>query len=166
MGIRSWLLKPYLETLEAQSKELSNLKARVGTLEAELKALKEDNIRVRDELREVLKALNEKADKADIQDLRLRLNSLMKTLDGLIMKIESLEIGLQGDHLLTDDEAKKELILRLIREGYNTPKELKTMVPFGNKKLYEVLKELEHEGLIKKLKKKRKVVFVIEEGAY
>ena len=163
MGIREWLLKPYLEKT---SKDLSDLKVRVDTLEAELKALKEDNIRVRDELREVLRALNEKADKADIQDLRLRLNSLMKTLDGLIMKIEGLEIGLQGDHLLTDDEAKKELILRLIREGYNTPKELKAMVPFGNKKLYEVLRELEREGLIKKLKKRRKVIYVAEEGAY
>ena len=159
VGFRRWIIG-------IDPDEVKALESKVEILEAELKALKEDNIKVHDELREVLKVLNEKADKVDIQDLRLRFNSFMKTLDSLIMKIESLEIGLQGDHLLADDEAKKELILRLIREGYNTPKELKTMVPFGNKKLYEVLKELEREGLIKKLKKRRKVVFVIEEGTY
>ena len=152
MGIREWILKPYLQRLQ--------------TLEDEVKSLREDNLKVRDELRDLLKALNEKADKDDLKDVRLRLNSLMKTLDSLITKIEGLEIGLQRDQILTDDEAKKELILRLIREGYNAPKELKAMVPFGNKKLYEILTELERKGLIKKLKKKRKVVYVAEGEAY
>ncbi|MCD6445965.1 helix-turn-helix transcriptional regulator [Candidatus Bathyarchaeota archaeon] len=42
----------------------------------------------------------------------------------------------------------------------------KSMIPFGNKKLYEILTELEREGLIKKLKKKRKVYYIAEEEAY
>ena len=152
MGIRDWILKPYLEKLKA--------------LEDEVNALRGDNLKVMEELRDILKALNEKADKDELKDVRLRLNSLMKTLDALTMKMEGLEISLQRDKILADDEAKKELILRLIQEGYNTPKELKAMVPFGNKKLYEVLKELEAQGLIKKLKKKRKVGYVAEERAY
>ena len=152
MGLRKWLLRPYLKAMEDQSKELLKLKAEVERLNVEL--------------REILKTLNEKADKDDLKDVRLRLNSLEKTLDNIITKIEGVEIGLQGDQLLTSDEAKKELILRLIREGYNTPKELKAMVPFGNKKLYEILKELEQKGLIRKIKKKRKVVYIAEEAAY
>ena len=152
MGLREWLLKPYLERLKF--------------LEDEVKGLKEDNLKVRDELQGVLKALNDKADKDDIKDVRLRINSLMKALDSLIMKIEGLEISLQRGQTLADDEAKKELVLRLIREGYNTPKGLKSMVPFGNKKLYEILRELERDGLIKTLKKKRKVYYITEEEAY
>ena len=159
MGIREWILKPYLDELEQQSRELSNLKA-------EVKGLKESNLKMRDELQGLLKALNDKADKDDLKDVRLRLNSLMQTLDSLIMKMEGLEISLQRDQILADDEAKKELVIRLVREGYNTPKGLKSMVPFGNKKLYEILSELEKEGLIKTLKKKRKIVYVAEEEAY
>ncbi len=152
MGLRNWLLRPYLERLQA--------------LEAELKSLREDNLKVRDELREVLKILNEKAEKDDLKDLRLRLNSIEYTLDSFIRQVEALEISLKGDRLLADDKTKEELILHLIREGYNTPKELKAMVPFGNKKLYEILKELEQKGLVRKIKKKRKVYYVAEEEAY
>ena len=159
MGIREWILKPYLDELEQQSRELSNLKA-------EVKGLKESNLKMRDELQGLLKALNDKADKDDLKDVRLRLNSLMQTLDSLIMKMEGLEISLQRDQILADDEAKKELVLKLIKEGYNTPKGLKSMVPFGNKKLYEILSELEKQGLIKTLKKKRKVYYILEEEAY
>ena len=90
----------------------------------------------------------------------------MQTLDSLIMKMEGLEISLQRDQILADDEDKKELVIRLIREGYDTPKGFKSMVPFGNKKLYEILTELEKEGLTKKLKKKQKVFYVTGEEAY
>ena len=152
MGLREWILKPYLDKLKA--------------LEDQVKTLNENNLKVRDELQGLLKALNNKADKDDLKDVRLRLNSLMQTLDSLIMKMEGLEISLQRDQILADDEAKKELVIRLVREGYNTPKGLKSMVPFGNKKLYEILSELEKEGLIKTLKKKRKIVYVAEEEAY
>lgn len=152
MGLRSWLLKPYLERLQA--------------LEDEVKDLKENSHDVRNELQDILKALNEKADKDDLKDVRLRVNSLMQSLDSIIMKMEGLEISLQRDQILADDEAKKELVLKLIREGYNTPKGLKSMVPFGNKKLYEILSELEKQGLIKTLKKKRKVYYILEEEAY
>jgi len=152
LGLREWLFKPYLERLQA--------------LEDEVKDLKENSHDVRNELQDILKALNEKADKDDLKDVRLRVNSLMQSLDSIIMKMEGLEISLQRDQILADDEAKKELVLKLIREGYNTPKGLKSMVPFGNKKLYEILSELEKQGLIKTLKKKRKVYYILEEEAY
>lgn len=145
MGLREWILKPYLDRLKVMENEVRTL---------------------RDDLKDVLKALNEKADRDDIKDLRLRLNSLEKSLDNLITKMEAFEIGLQRDQILADDEAKKELVLRLIRQGYDTPKRLKEVVPFGNKKLYEILKELERQGLIKTLKKKRKVIYIAEEEAY
>jgi len=152
MGLREWILKPYLDKLEA--------------LEGEVKSLKENYHNVRNDIQDILKALNEKADKDDLKDVRLRLNSLMQSLDSIIMKMEGLEISLERDQILSDDEAKKELVLRLIREGYNTPKGLKSMVPFGNKKLYEILSELKKKSLIKTLKKKRKAVYISEEDAY
>jgi len=62
---------------------------------------------MRDELQGLLKVLNDKADKDDLKDVRLRLNSLMQTLDNLIMRMEGLEISLQRDQILTHDEDKK-----------------------------------------------------------
>ena len=61
MGLREWLFKPYLERLQA--------------LEDEVKDLKENSHDVRNELQDILKALNEKADKDDLKDVRLRVNS-------------------------------------------------------------------------------------------
>jgi len=152
VGIRSWILKPYIERLQA--------------LEDEVRDLKENSHNVRNELQDILKALNGKADKDDLKDVRLRVNSLMQSLDSIIMKMEGLEISLERDQILADDEAKKELVLKLIKEGYNTPKGLKSMVPFGNKKLYEILEDLKKKGLIKTLKKRRKVYYIPEEEAY
>lgn len=163
MGLRSWFLGFDPKEMERKFKEMEK---KITYLENSLKLLKLELKEVAQTHRQILMNLNDKADKDDLKDVRLRLNSLTQTLDNLIMKIEGLEISLQRDQILTDDEAKKELILRLIREGYNTPKELKSMVPFGNKKLYEILTELEKKGLIKKLKKKRKVVYIAEEEAY
>jgi len=163
MGLRSWILGFDPKEVEGKFKEMEK---KITYLENSLKLIKLELKEVTQTHRQILMNLNEKADKDDLKDVRLRLNSLTQTLDNLIMKIEGLEISLQRDQILTDDEAKKELILRLIREGYNTPKELKSMVPFGNKKLYEILTELEKKGLIKKLKKKRKVVYIAEEEAY
>lgn len=152
--MREWLLKPYLDELKA--------------LRGEVEHLKEEDLKLRGELLEVLKALNEKADKGDLEDVRLRLNSLARSLDNLIQQMEALEISLQRDQILAGDEAKKALVLKLIQEGYNSPKGLKAMVPFGNKKLYQLLEELEREGLVRKLKKGRKVYYIttaeVEEG--
>ena len=159
MGIRRWILG-------IDPDEVKALASRVEALEAEVKTLKEENIKVRDELHDVLKALNEKAEKDDIKDVRMRLNSLEKALDNIITRMEAQEIILRREEILSDKDAQKELVLRLIREGYTQPTKILDMVPFGSKRLYEILKELEAERLIKKIKKKRKVYYVAEEEAY
>jgi len=167
LGLLRWLLGFDPDDLRRELAELERLKAEVEDLRARVEqaeklrvklGLTEDKLRA--EILEVLKALDRKADKADLEDVRLRLNSLMKTLDSLAQQIEALNISLKRDQFLATGEGQKELILRLIREGYNTPSELKRVAPFGSKKLYEILRELEREGLVEKIKRGRRVYYV------
>lgn len=176
MGLREWILKPYLDKLQALEQEVKALDARlqalddvsrkVDVMEERLKVMENEVRTLRDDLKDVLKALNDKANKDDLKDLRIRLNSLEKALDNIITRMEAQEIILKGEEILSDKEAQKELVLKLIREGYNQPSRILEMVPFGAKRLYEILDELEKNLLIKKIKKKRKVYYIAEEEAY
>ncbi|WP_456328630.1 helix-turn-helix domain-containing protein [Archaeoglobus sp.] len=160
MGLRSWLLGFDPEEVKALKAEVKELRARVEQVEKLRVKLGLTEEKLRAEILEVLKALDRKADKVDLEDVRLRLNSLMKTLDALTQQIEALNISLKRDQILATEERQKELILRLILEGYNTPSELKRVAPFGSKKLYEILRELEREGLVEKIKRGRRVYYV------
>ena len=84
MGLREWLLKPYLEELKV--------------LREEVKSIKEDNLKVRDELQDMLKekellkiqrALEDKADKKIIER---ELESLSKLVMIAYNKLKDLEV--------------------------------------------------------------------------
>ena len=124
MSLRRWLLGFDPNEVKALKAEVEDLRARVEQVEKLRVKLGLTEEKLRAELLEVLKALDRKADKPDLEDVRLRLNSLMKTLDALTQQIETLNISLKRDQILATEEGQKELILRLIREGYNTPSEL------------------------------------------
>jgi len=152
LGLRSWLLGDYAKRIEA--------------LETLVKELKDSQAEILKELKDIHKALGSKANYDDIKDLRLRLNNVIQSLESLQSQIESLSLWSQREQILESDVAKKDLVLRLISKGYDTPKELKVMVPFGSKKLYEILRELERDGLIKTIKIKRRVYYKLKEEAY
>jgi len=124
LSLRRWLLGFDPNEVKALKAEVEDLRARVEQVEKLRVKLGLTEEKLRAELLEVLKALDRKADKPDLEDVRLRLNSLMKTLDALTQQIETLNISLKRDQILATEEGQKELILRLIREGYNTPSEL------------------------------------------
>ena len=60
---------------------------------------------------------------------------------------------------MSEDE-EKQLVLSLIRKGAHSPSELKRLVPFGVGKLYRILRELEMDGLIRNLEKKKNRKYV------
>ncbi|NPB03990.1 MAG: hypothetical protein GXO39_06210 [Thermotogae bacterium] len=155
VGIRSWLLKPYLEALEAQSKELSNLKAKVEDLKERLRSLEDLRQKV-EVMEERLRAFDNLIEQE--KDTRIWLRSLMKELEEVKLELEAIKLGSAPEQSLEmgfSEEDEKQLVLALIRKGAHSPSELKRLVPFGVGKLYRILKELEKEGLIRNVGKKR-----------
>ncbi|NJE50065.1 hypothetical protein E3E30_10920 [Thermococcus sp. 9N3] len=155
MGIRSWLLRPYLDNLEAQSKELLNLKAEIEYLKERLRTLEEVGRRV-ELLEERLRAFDTLIEQE--KDTRIWLRSLIKELEEVKLELEAIKLGSAPKQSLTSsfsEDEERQLVLALIKKGAHSPSELKRLVPFGVGKLYRILRELEKDGLIRNVGKKR-----------
>ena len=96
MGLREWLLKPYLEELKV--------------LREEVKSIKEDNLKVRDELQDMLKekellkiqrALEDKADKKIIERELESLSKLVMIVYDKLKELEAYSEVSLGESLLT-----------------------------------------------------------------
>ena len=154
MGLRSWILGDY-------AKDLQRLEERVKTLEAKVNDLAKFNQDTLKELLQLQKNLEAKADKREVER---ELESLSKLVMAVYDKIKELEAYSEfspGESL--DPESEEILVLDLIRQGYTSPSELVSRLKFGNKKLYAILKRLEAKGKLRKLRKKRKVHYVLIE---
>lgn len=155
MGLRSWILGDYV-------KELQQLEERVKTLEEKVNDLGKSQEETLRELLQLQKSLEEKANR---KDMERELESLSKLVMAVYDKLKELEAYSEfspGESL--DPESEEILVLDLIRQGYTSPSELVSRLKFGNKKLYAILKRLEAKGKLRKLRKKRKVHYVLVEG--
>jgi len=154
LGFREWILGPYAKDLEE--------------LKSEVKDLKENYHNVRDDIQDILKQLLEiqraLEDKADKKTMERELESLSKLVMAVYDKLKDLEAYSEvslGESL--DQKDEELLVLDLLRQGYTSPSELVSRLKFGNKKLYAILKRLEAQGKVRKLRKKKKVYYVIVE---
>jgi len=147
VGLREWILGPYAKDLEE--------------LKSEVKNLAKD---YQDTLKELLKIQRALEDKADKKAVERELESLSKLVMIVYDKLKELEAYSEvslGESL--DPESEEVLVLDLIRQGYTSPSELVSRLKMGNKKLYEILKRLEAKGKVRKLRKGKKVHYVLVE---
>ena len=92
------------------------------------------------------------------------LESLSKLVMAVYDKIKDLEVVEEfslGESL--DKNEEELLVLDYLRQGYTSPSELVSRLKMGNKKLYEILKRLEAKGKVRKLRKGKKVHYVLVE---
>lgn len=155
--LREWLLKPYLERLKALDDKLNSLENKLQVIDDMLKQLQMS--KVDKDTFHLLKALVEKDGTT--------LKSLQKEIENMRLEIEGLKLHSEMEQIeakeLTKEEAKA-LLLDLIKKGYHSPTELKKLVPFGVNKMYKLLEELEKDGIIRKIGKKKKRKYIpIEE---
>jgi len=161
VGLRSWILGPYVRDLEKLAQETKELKTEVKELKVKLEDLARFHQDTLKELLEVRKALESKADK---REMERELESLSKLVMAVYDKLKELEAYSEfspGESL--DSESEEILVLDLIRQGYTSPSELVSRLKFGNKKLYAILKRLEAKGKLRKLRKKHRVHYVLAE---
>ena len=160
MGIRSWLLKPYLEALETQMKELSNLKAEVEDLRERLRALEKVGQRV-ELLEERLKVLDYVSDST--KENRLWIKELLKDIENLKLEIEALKLKSEADSSNKAELDELDLEARvydLIRKGQTSPTKIAQTLGISKDKLYRILKRLQDARLITTIGKGRKKKYV------
>ena len=153
MGLRSWILGDYAQDLESLKVEVEDLKERLNQLENI-----EGRVKILEERLKVLDHLLEQE-----KDNRIWLRSLMKELEDVRLELEAIKLGStpeQSPGISMSEEEEKQLVLALIRKGAYSPSELKRLIPFGVGKLYRILRELERDGLIRNIGKKKKRKYV------
>ena len=153
MGIREWILKPYLQRLQVLEDKLTQLEDKIQTLDGTLRQLQTSKVD-----KETFRLLQKLVDSNGIT-----LRSLQKEIENMRLEIESLKLHSEMEQLKTTElsrEEAKALLLDLIKKGHHSPTELKRLIPFGVNKMYKLLEELEKDGLIRKIGPKRKRKYI------
>lgn len=160
VGLREWILKPYVQDLQELKSKLTNLEAQVQEVNQRL-------AKVEAELYELNK---NKADKERLRLIEKELEQvenitgyLFDTLRDLSRLAEAEEKGSGSEHSGTI-MSEEELLLELIRRGYDSPRNLAKKAKIGVGRMYEILERLEAEGKIRTIKKGRKKKIIIIEG--
>jgi len=160
MGIRSWLLRPYIEALEVQSNRLSNLEAEVENLKEKLRSL-EDISRKVELLEERLKVLDYVSDST--RENRLWIKELLKDIEDLKLEIEALKLKSEADSSNKAELDELDLEARvydLIRKGQTSPTKIAQTLGISKDKLYRILKRLQDARLITTIGKGRRKKYV------
>lgn len=153
MGIRSWILGPYVQEIEDLKEELQDLKTR-------LEALEKVNHKM-ELLEERLKILDIVS--ADVKDNRLWIRELLKDIEDLKLEIEALKLKSTADSSTKeklDDIELEARVYELIQKGYHSPTKLAQILGISKDKLYRILKRLQEVRLITTKGKGRKKKYV------
>jgi len=167
VGVRKWLfgfdpdevkdeIKELVEKNKRLEESIQNIGTQLHSLEHQMRILENE--------------LKSKVDKDTFALLQriveqngTTIKSLQKEIEDIRVEIESFRLHSEMEQIdmkeMTDEESKA-LIYNLIKKGYHSATELKRLVPFGVNKLYRLLKELEKDGIIRKIGKKRKTKYI------
>jgi len=153
VGLREWILKPYLTRLQA--------------LEGEVKILnkKLDSLRV-----EVLELHKNKADKERLHLIEKEMESvenLNRYLFDIVKELRNYvyaEIEGSASEPRENQQTLEEALIELIKQGYDSPKNLAKKAKIGVGRMYEILERLEKENRVRTIKKgRKKKIIVIED---
>ena len=155
MGLRSWILGDY-------AKDLQRLEERVRVLEGRVNDLTKFNQDTLKELFQLQKSLEAKADKKEVDK---ELESLSRLVMAMYDKLKELESVPELSSLESLEPNEKELlVLDYIRRGEGSPSKLLSRLQISSRDLYDILKRLEAKGKVRKLRKGRRVYYVLVEG--
>jgi uncharacterized membrane protein len=168
MGLRAWLLGMDPEEVKALAyhvqeleKEVIQLKAQVrGLTEVQTRALK-DLLRIQANMDKLRDKLENKADKKEVDK---EFESLSRLVMAVYDKLKELESVSELSSLESLESNEKELlVLDYIRRGEGSPSKLLSRLQLSSRELYDILRRLEKKKKIGKVRKGRKVYYVLIE---
>lgn len=162
MGLRKWILGFDPDEFH----ELKTAIIRISNIEKEIQEVKE-------RIKELQRLLNDKADRQSVDLLskmleteRKIVDSLEKELKEVKLKFDTMELSselYETQKVPIDDFELEERVIKLISQGHNSPTELIHMLGISADKLYKVINQLITSRRIKKIKKGRKVYYILIE---
>jgi len=162
VGLRKWILG--FDPNEFY--ELKTTLIRIENIEKEIQEVKEN-------IKELQRILNDKADKQTVDLLSKMLETERKIVDSLEqelkeikLKFDTLELSselVEAQKVPADDFELEERLIKLISQGHNSPTELIRMLGISADKLYQIINRLISSRKIKKIKKGRKVYYILIE---
>ncbi|RLC85103.1 hypothetical protein DRN43_02330 [Thermococci archaeon] len=153
MGLREWLLKPYLHRLQALEAQVQDINKKLDTLRAEILELHK-NKADKDRLSLIERELE------SIENLNRYLFDIVKELRTCVYA----EIEGSGSEPRENQQTLEEALIELIKQGYDSPKKLARKAQIGVGRMYEILERLEKENRIRTIKKgRKKKIIVIED---
>jgi len=162
VGLRKWILGFDPDEFN----ELKTALIRVENIEKEIQEVKE-------RIKELQRLLNDKADRQTVDLLskmleteRKIVDSLEKELKEVKLKFDTLELSSELSEIQKvpiDDFELEERVIKLISQGHNSPTELIRMLGISADKLYQIINRLITSRRVKKIKKGRKVYYILVE---
>lgn len=162
VGLRKWILGFDPDEFH----ELKTAIIRISNIEKEIQEVKEH-------IKEVQRSLNDKADKQTVDLLSKMLETDRKIVDSLEEELKEIKLKFGTLELYSelsetqkvpiDDFELEERLIKLISQGHNSPTELIHMLGISADKLYKVINQLITSRRIKKIKKGRKVYYILVE---
>jgi len=162
VGLRKWILGFDPDEFH----ELKTAIIRISNIEKEIQEVKE-------RIKELQRLLNDKADRQSVDLLskmleteRKIVDSLEKELKEVKLKFDTMELSselYETQKVPIDDFELEERVIKLISQGHNSPTELIHMLGISADKLYKVINQLITSRRIKKIKKGRKVYYILIE---
>ena len=165
MGLRSWILGPYVRDLGKLTQETKELKTEVKALKDRLSRL--DNIESKISLiEERLKILDLITDQT--KENRLWIKELLKDIEDIKLEIEAIKLKSEVDSSVKEKLDEYELearIYELIRKGITSPTKLSQIAGISKDKLYRILNRLIETRLITTIGKGRRKKYIPREEA-
>ena len=162
VGLRKWILGFDPDEFH----ELKTAFIRIENIEKEIQEVKEH-------IKGLQRLLNDKADRQTVELLSKMLETERKIVDSLEKELKEVKLKFdildlsselpETQKVPIDDFELEERVIKLISQGHNSPTELIRMLGISADKLYQIINRLITSRRIKKIKKGRKVYYVLVE---
>lgn len=163
VGLLSRIIGVDKTEIEEIRRELSDMKVKLAKIEAVVPQLAAATKDLRERQKLLEKSLSDKADRWAVEALDREL-SLLENHVKVLSEVVSSEIERKRAVMeVSRGENPEEVLIELLRRGVDTPTELSKAFPYGNKTLYELLDRLIAKKKVRKLKRGRRVHYVLTE---
>jgi len=145
--------------------EIKTLQYKQELLELKINEIEKRLEKAEEELKELRKDLKDKVSRESIKYIERELSTIRNLTEALSTYVLHEKEAQESLMEHSSEENLEEVILSLIRSGYDTPSDIIKRVHAGTGRIYEVLERLQAKKKIRKIKKGKRTHYIIIEEA-
>ena len=143
--------------------KIKELETNLFIIQEKITALEKTQDLLLNEMKNLRKDLTDKASKETLRQIERELSEVGNLIQLLSVYVLHEKEAVEGPSINSEVESLENIILNLIKSGYDTPSSLIHKVNVGTGKLYEVLNHLIAKKKLRKIKKGKRVYYVVVE---